>query len=266
MAMHHEQIDLLRAAKQLVDGARLFGVDAVPTAERVSSVESTSRSASQDAAGGVSASGERRSNQSAHTSNDQPERRLAALRSRYSNDTTTAAHIISGWTNTVFDTGNPRASVLFVGEAPGADEDREGIPFVGRAGQLLTKMLTAMGLSRETVYIANVLKVRPPGNRDPSAAEKAADGPYLLEEIEIVSPDVLVTLGRPATNFILDRDVPIGSVRGTWQSFSDRSGRVVPVMPTYHPAYLLRAYTDENRRKVWSDLQQVMQRASVTGA
>ena len=161
-----------------------------------------------------------------------------------------------GWNNLVFEDGDPDAALMFIGEAPGADEDASGVPFVGKAGHKLTEMIVAMGLSRETVYIANVLKVRPPDNRTPTPDEIAMDGPWLRAQIEIVSPRIIVTLGRPASQFILDdTSSSMGQMRG---SFHDYNG--IPVMPTYHPAYLLRAYTPENRKKVWSDLQQVMQR------
>lgn len=142
---------------------------------------------------------------------------------------------------------------MFIGEAPGADEDREGIPFVGRSGQLLNQMIEAMGFSRATVYIANVLKARPPNNDTPTGEEAAKCGPYLAEQVRIIAPEVLVTLGNPATQYILDTKQGITSLRGRWQTYNG-----VPVMPTFHPAYLLRNYTPENRKLVWSDLQQVM--------
>jgi uracil-DNA glycosylase len=162
---------------------------------------------------------------------------------------------ITEFNRIVFGEGDPDARLMFIGEAPGADEDRTGRPFVGRAGQLLEGMIRAMGLSRESVYIANVLKVRPPGNATPTPNEVAACGPFLLRQIEIVEPEAIVTLGKPATNFLLETDEALGRLRGRWHEI-----RGVPVMPTYHPAYLLRTYTPENRGKVWSDLQQVMQR------
>ena len=185
---------------------------------------------------------------------------LAALLERYRTSTDTAAQLIEGWTNIVFHDGDPDAALMFIGEAPGADEDASGVPFVGRAGQKLNEMIRAMGLSRESVYIANVLKVRPPNNRDPSAHEKMADGPYLREQIRIVRPRAIVTLGRPASTFVLGRDASMGSLRGRWSEYEG-----APVMPTYHPAYLLRSYTPENRQRVWSDLQQVMVRLGLDG-
>lgn len=175
--------------------------------------------------------------------------------------------------NLVFGEGDPCAPLMFVGEAPGEQEDKTGRPFVGRAGQLLERMIVAMGLSRESVYICNVLKVRPPNNATPTPQEAAASAPFLLDQIRIVRPRVIVTLGLPATRLLLDTDQPMRALRGQFASFppatfggptSVFSGTwdagAIPVMPTYHPAYLLRSYTDENRRKVWSDLKQVVER------
>jgi len=182
--------------------------------------------------------------------------RLAELRERYERESPLIDQM-PGWTNIVFADGSPDAPLMFIGEAPGADEDAQGIPFVGRAGKKLNEMISAMGLVRERdVYIANVLKVRPPDNRTPTADEARADGPFLLEQIEIVAPRVIVTLGKPAANFLLENKDSMGSMRGVWHEF-----RGTPVMPTYHPAYLLRAYTPENRKKVWSDLQAALSKA-----
>ncbi len=147
---------------------------------------------------------------------------------------------------------------MFIGEAPGEEEDRQGKPFVGRSGQLLDKMIVAMGLSRAEVYIANVLKTRPPNNATPTTEEARLCSPYLFEQIRIIAPKALVTLGLPATRLLLGTMDPMGKLRGRWHEFVDPAGRVVPVMPTYHPAYLLRNYTAEERGKVWSDLKQVM--------
>ncbi len=159
----------------------------------------------------------------------------------------------------VFGEGDPCARLMFIGEAPGADEDRTGRPFVGRAGQLLTKMITAMGLSREVVYITNVLKTRPPNNATPTLEEAQLCAPYLHEQIGVIRPEAIVTLGLPATRLILGTDQSMSSLRGRWSEFVWNDVRV-PVMPTYHPAFLLRSYTKENREKVWSDLQMVVQK------
>lgn len=158
--------------------------------------------------------------------------------------------VATAHTRTVFGEGHPDADLMFVGEAPGAEEDRQGRPFVGRSGQKLTEMINALGFERDDVYIANVLKSRPPNNATPTAAEAAKCGPYLARQIEIIQPKVVVALGAPATKLLLETREGITKLRGTWHSYHG-----IPVMPTFHPAYLLRQYTPENRRKVWSDLQ-----------
>jgi DNA polymerase len=150
----------------------------------------------------------------------------------------------------VFGVGDPRARLMFVGEGPGADEDAQGEPFVGRAGQKLNEMIRAIGLERKDVYIANVVKCRPPGNRDPEPDEVATCSPFLFRQIEAIAPSVIVALGAPAAKTLLGTKVGITQLRGNWGSF-----RGIPVMPTFHPAYLLRAYTVENRRMVFEDLK-----------
>ncbi len=160
-----------------------------------------------------------------------------------------------GWTNMVFGDGNPDARLMFVGEAPGAEEDRQGIPFVGRSGKKLNEMITAMGLSREEVYIANVLKTRPPNNATPTTTEADRCGVYLREQVAIIQPDVIVSLGKPAAQLLLNSREAMGRMRGRWHEYEG-----IPVMPTFHPAFLLRQYTPENRQKVWSDLKQAMER------
>jgi len=151
----------------------------------------------------------------------------------------------------VFGVGAQDAPLFFVGEAPGAEEDRTGEPFVGRAGQLLDKMIVAMGWTRESVYIANVLKCRPPGNRDPEPDEVEACEGFLARQIESVKPRVIVTLGRPAAHLLLKTNAPISALRGRFQEY-----RGVRVMPTFHPAFLLRK--PERKRDTWSDLKVVM--------
>jgi DNA polymerase len=142
---------------------------------------------------------------------------------------------------------------MFIGEGPGETEDRTGRPFVGRAGEKLTEMINAMGLKREQVYIANIVKCRPPRNREPAPDEVATCAPFLQRQIEIIRPKVIVTLGRPATQHMLGRAIAISKVRGQWHDW-----RGVKLMPTFHPAYILRNYTPATRAAVWSDLQQVM--------
>jgi len=153
-------------------------------------------------------------------------------------------------TQTVFGVGHPQAQWLIVGEAPGAEEDRQGEPFVGRAGQLLNSMLRAVGLAREEVFIANVLKCRPPGNRDPTPTEAGACLPYLERQIALIRPKIILVVGRIAAHNLLATDAPLGSLRQRTHVFG--AGRV-PVVVTYHPAYLLRTPTE--KRKAWDDLK-----------
>jgi uracil-DNA glycosylase len=151
-------------------------------------------------------------------------------------------------TQTVFGVGNRQAQWMFVGEAPGADEERQGEPFVGRAGQLLNAMLAALGLKREEVYIANVLKCRPPNNRDPQADEVEQCEPYLIRQIELIQPKLIVALGRHAAHSLLKTDLALARLRGQPLSYQN-----IPLVVTYHPAYLLR--TPSDKRKAWEDLR-----------
>lgn len=154
----------------------------------------------------------------------------------------------------VFGEGNPEARLMFIGEGPGADEDREGRPFVGKAGQLLTKMISAMGIHRSHVYIANVVKCRPPKNRNPEKDEIEACFPFLRAQIQSVNPEVIVALGKVAAGALLNTSGSISALRGRFQ-FKDG----VAVMPTYHPSFLLRAEHDKQyKAQAWSDLKKVM--------
>jgi uracil-DNA glycosylase family 4 len=153
--------------------------------------------------------------------------------------------------NVVFGVGNTQTELMFVGEAPGADEDKEGEPFVGRAGQLLTKMIQAMGYKRSDVYIANILKCRPPNNRQPLPDEMERCLPFLRQQIALIRPKVIVCLGATAVRGLLAVETPISRMRGNWYLFEG-----VEVMPTFHPAYLLR--NPSAKREVWQDLQAVM--------
>jgi DNA polymerase len=153
-------------------------------------------------------------------------------------------------TQTVFGVGNRRAEVLVIGEAPGADEDRQGEPFVGRAGQLLNSMLRAIGHPRDTVYIANVLKCRPPANREPKPAEVACCLPYLQQQVDMIQPRLMVAVGRIAAQNLLATDTPLARLRGQVHRFG---ARATPLIVTYHPAYLLRSPTE--KRKSWVDLK-----------
>ncbi len=153
----------------------------------------------------------------------------------------------------VFGAGNTQARVVLVGEAPGREEDLRGYPFVGEAGQLLEKILQAMGLSRQTVYICNVIKCRPTGNRDPKPDEIAACEPFLKQQLAIIKPEIIITLGRFAAQTLLRTTAPIGRLRGQWREYEG-----IALMPTFHPAYLLR--NPSGKRPVWEDIKLVMQR------
>lgn len=170
-------------------------------------------------------------------------------------------HLVAVRHHVVFGVGDINASLMFVGEAPGMDEDLKGEPFVGKAGQLLTRIIQTMGFTRETVYIANILKCRPDtpgqstGNRKPTLEEMATCKPYVEEQIDLIQPAVLVALGATAVTGLLGITTGITRLRGQWQSF-----RGVPVMPTYHPAYLLRNQSNAIKRQVWEDMLLVMER------
>ncbi|MEQ9096418.1 MAG: uracil-DNA glycosylase [Phycisphaerales bacterium] len=176
--------------------------------------------------------------------------------------TQAAPHAATGTPHStiVFGEGDPCARIMFVGEAPGADEDRLGRPFVGRAGQKLDQMITAMGLRREDVYIANVLKVRPPNNATPTIEEAQASAPFLMRQIEAIKPEAIVALGLPSARLLTGQVLSMRELRGRWWPMSTPAGGSFDVLPTYHPAYLLRNYTPETRRKVWEDLKQVLER------
>jgi DNA polymerase len=163
-----------------------------------------------------------------------------------------ACALHQGRTQTVFGVGDQSADWLFIGEAPGADEDRQGEPFVGRAGQLLNSILFAIGTRRERVYIANVLKCRPPRNRDPQPEEARCCRPFLDRQIALIAPKIIVALGRIAAQQLLQTDTPIGRLRGRLHHYA-LDGRRIPLVVTYHPAYLLRS--PHEKAKVWDDLQ-----------
>lgn len=161
--------------------------------------------------------------------------------------------------NAVPGEGNPDADIMFVGEAPGADEDAQGRPFVGRAGQLLDKIIEACELKRSDVFIGNVLKCRPPDNRDPRAEEIISCLPYLQRQIEIIEPKIIVALGAHAARTLLNTTKSIGQLRGQFHEYYPGIGRPpIKLMATYHTAYLLRNYSPENRRRVWEDMKKVL--------
>jgi uracil-DNA glycosylase family 4 len=167
------------------------------------------------------------------------------LRSAVATCTRCALH--ESRTQTVFGVGNTSADWMIIGEAPGAEEDRRGEPFVGRAGKLLDEMLLAIGQKRESVFIANILKCRPPNNRDPSAEESASCRPYLERQIELVQPKIILAVGRVAAQQLLESDAPVGRLRGKVHQLG-----AIPLVVTYHPAYLLRS--PSQKRKSWDDL------------
>ena len=167
--------------------------------------------------------------------------------------------LCSGRKNIVFGVGNPKAKLVFVGEGPGAEEDNQGIPFVGAAGQLLTKMIAAMGYTRDEVYICNVVKCRPPGNRNPEPDEIEACQPFLEAQLNAIRPSVIVTLGKFAAQTLLRTDTPITRLRGQWREYVG-----IPLMPTFHPAYLLR--NPAEKKSAWTDLQAVMTRFPKAGS
>jgi DNA polymerase len=165
----------------------------------------------------------------------------------------TRCKLHKGRTHVVFGVGNPKARLMFIGEGPGRDEDLQGEPFVGAAGQLLDRMVKAMGLARADVYIANIVKCRPPGNRDPEPDEIAACERFLKAQIAAIRPEVLVALGRVAAQTLLKEQTPVSRLRGAWRTYEG-----LPLMPTFHPAYLLR--TPGDKKLVWEDMQDVMKR------
>jgi uracil-DNA glycosylase len=161
--------------------------------------------------------------------------------------------------NPVPGEGSHNARLVFVGEAPGQDEDKTGRPFVGRAGGMLTNIITAMGLTRDEVFICNTVKCRPPENRDPLTGEKNACRPFLDRQLELIAPDVIVALGSHAARELLGTEEGIGKLRGRFHDYILSAGaKTIKVMPTYHPSYLLRAYTVDNRRRVWDDMLKVV--------
>jgi DNA polymerase len=186
--------------------------------------------------------------------------RLEAIQARVA-PCTKCPHLARSRTQTVFGVGNPDADLMFIGEAPGADEDAQGEPFVGKAGQLLTKIIAAMGFSRAEVYIANVLKCRPDmppgssGNRPPTPAEMQTCLPYLAEQIEIIQPKLLIALGATAVEGLLGTRGPMHAMRGRWHEHHE-----TPLMITYHPSYLLRNQSPLEKRKVWEDMLMVLER------
>lgn len=184
------------------------------------------------------------------------EKQLEAMEAELKDCTLCKLH--SNRNQLVFGAGNANAELVFVGEGPGYDEDREGYPFVGKAGQLLTKMIQAMGVERKDVYICNVVKCHPPKNRNPEGDEIAACEPFLLQQLDVIQPKAIVALGKFAAQCLLQTSAPISRLRGQWHDYHG-----IPLMPTFHPAYLLR--TPEGKRDAWNDLQMVMKKLGLKG-
>jgi DNA polymerase len=187
-----------------------------------------------------------------HLSRDEKRARLVALDENEVRGCT-KCRLCETRTQTVFGEGDPDARIFFIGEGPGENEDLTGRPFVGRAGEMLNKWIAAMGLKREQVMIANIVKCRPPGNRVPAPDEVATCTPYLQRQLEVVRPKVIVTLGLPSAKYMLQSNSKMGRLRGQWHEW-----RGIRLMPTFHPAYVLRSYTNEVRAAVWDDLKKVM--------
>ncbi|MSR43790.1 MAG: uracil-DNA glycosylase [Phycisphaerales bacterium] len=257
-----------KSARQSVETDLLLGMEDVPLAKLESQTESLSadaRIAPTVVVAGASVTESARlsrSNPISGIPTSDSGAQLDELRMRHDRECLHCT-TVRGHTHTVFGEGSPSAKIFFVGEAPGETEDLTGRPFVGRAGQKLDEMIAAMGLRREDCYIANVLKSRPPDNRVPLPSEISLCSPFLVEQILIVSPVILVPLGGPATKLLLKVDLGISKLRGIWTQWVPpaASGRApIAVMPTFHPAYLLRNYTAETRAAVWSDLKAVMNR------
>ncbi|OIO38171.1 MAG: hypothetical protein AUJ72_02950 [Candidatus Omnitrophica bacterium CG1_02_46_14] len=238
--------ELSKQAKQFLEIERAFGITEIPIASAVSNQTVPVSSAQSPADGGKS-------------------KRLAELKKEFQN---CALCVLSQTrTQVVFGSGNPEAKLMFVGEAPGFDEDQQGLPFVGAAGQLLTKIIEAMKLTREKVYIANCLKCRPPNNRNPLPTEIVTCQPILMRQIEIIKPQIICTLGKFATQTLLRTEESISRLRGR---FFDGSALLttnpelnrgidwtqIKIMPTFHPAYLLRNPAD--KKLVWADVQAIM--------
>ena len=262
IAMRAEKSHLQRLARQELETSRLLGVDVVPIRRGAAESSLAEAAVEPPTPPAIETDREQLSLRAPGEPPPEPASEakpalLEALQMRHDQEcphcTTVTSH-----TQTVFGEGAPDARLMFIGEAPGEQEDRTGRPFVGRAGKKLDEMIKAMGLTRQDVYIANILKSRPPGNRTPQPMEVERCSPYLAEQVAIVRPRVMVALGGPAAKWLIKTTVGITRLRGQWSTYKSSSGLTSPVMPTFHPAYLLRNYTRDTRAKVWSDMQAVM--------
>jgi len=242
----------VRKARQMVETDRAFGMDFVPVRERSSVAQEVVQ---VQIAVAAQPPDPQRVIARTDLSREQKAASLAEL-ARQTEEWVRAHWPRDGWNRFVFGEGDPAAQLMFVGEGPGAEEDAQGRPFVGAAGKLLDRQIIAMGLAREAVYIANIAKTRPPGNRVPTPQEAERWMPWLERQIEIICPRVIIALGATASKYLLnDPKLAITRQRGQWCSF-----RGIDLMCTFHPAFLLRSYTVENRRRVWEDLCKVLQR------
>jgi len=271
-----------RILRQHLKTEQLLGLEAVPLAPRDTPQPGTPETTTQqlpapESSASVTAAASREADQAASASRSETpagfrqgpsetsepmdrQTRIQALQQMDEQEVKgcTKCELCHGRTNTVFGEGDPEAPILFIGEGPGQSEDEQARPFVGRAGEMLTKMINAMGYDRQDLYIANIVKCRPPNNRTPAAIEVQTCWDYLRRQIEIIRPAAIVTLGGPSTKIILQTKQGITKIRGTWQQYAGIDPPI-PVMPTFHPAFVLRAYTRDNRAKVWSDLQKVLE-------
>ena len=260
--MADENIDKQRRlARQHIATAKLLGVDFVPVnaADESATIPSngeTLQAQTTSVATAILLRGAKALQTLPQITLDEKILALEELSKRHD---ATCSHctVATAHTQTVFGEGNPDANLMFIGEAPGENEDKTGRPFVGRAGKKLDEIICAMGFERKDIYIANVLKSRPPDNRTPLPTEVEQCAQYLAEQIRIIRPKALVGLGGPASKWLLRTNIGVTKLRGQWADYEDGDLHS-PVMPTFHPAYLLRNYTPDTRKKVWSDMQQVM--------
>jgi DNA polymerase len=235
-SLNRELLEVTAQVRGLLQDLQNLGFDEVPLAPPTAGLPRCRRAAQTDGeVPGVSCRSES----------------LEEIRAELENSSCCA--LCRGRSHLVFGVGDPRARLVLVGEAPGREEDETGEPFVGEAGRLLDRILLAMGLSRKEVYLCNVLKCHPPGNRDPHHEELAACEPFLKRQLAAIAPEVIVTLGKFAAQALLQDPSAVGELRGRWHQYTS-----IPVMPTYHPAYLLR--NPASKRDVWEDMKEVMQR------
>ena len=258
-----------RKARQILSTDRLLGVDFVPVSARSFPAQPPAEIEVRHVAVAPAPAGQRQATAPVAAASEpliapsklNREERIAAL-AQLAKETAgwvEANWPRDGWNRLVFGEGDPQAQLMFIGEGPGAEEDAQGRPFVGAAGKLLDKQIVAMGLAREQVYIANIAKTRPPGNRVPTPEEAEKWMPWLVRQIEIICPRVIVALGATSAKYLLrDPKLAITRTRGQWCTF-----RGIDLMCTFHPAYLLRQYTLDNRRRVWDDLKKVLDRLGI---